>query len=147
MKDTLKITVEYLHDKELDLGARTAALYTLYGLYMFQANRPRLKIPVSTEQWIEILQFIDIINQADHTDVEYVFRFLLYNDAFEFCSTYEIIHRNSTYLKPSHKMPKANVDDVTVKSDNKLMNMSDFKNLVFGDELAEVFYKKIIPFK
>lgn len=44
MKDTLKITAEYLYDTELDLQVRTGALYTIYGLYYHQMNRPRIKV-------------------------------------------------------------------------------------------------------
>ena len=31
-----------------------------------------------------------MMNEAEHVDVEYVFRYLLYSDAFEFCSSYEL---------------------------------------------------------
>ena len=48
MKDTLKITAEYLYDKELDEEVRAAALYTIYALYVFQMNRPRLKVSKPT---------------------------------------------------------------------------------------------------
>ncbi len=65
MKDTLRITVEYLYDTDLDLEVRvnkfvdkkkkllsiqnglkvrTAALYTIYAIYFHQINRPRLKV-------------------------------------------------------------------------------------------------------
>ena len=114
MKDILKITVEYFYDIGLDLEVRAAALYTLYAIYFHQMNRPKMKvalllflflllykifkfkISVTPQQWISILQFIDIINQAEHVDVEYCFRYLLYSDAFEFCSVFETV--NYTYL-------------------------------------------------
>ncbi|RNA27823.1 snRNA-activating complex subunit 1 [Brachionus plicatilis] len=86
MKDLLKIGSEYLYDEELYPEVRTGALYVIYAIYFNQSNRPRTKVPVSTEQWIQILKFVDFLNQAEHVDAEYVFRHLLHSDAFEFCS-------------------------------------------------------------
>ena len=37
-------------------------------------------------------------NEAEHVDVEYVFRYLLYSDAFEFCSSYELKYVRTTIL-------------------------------------------------
>lgn len=53
MKDTLRITCEYLYDTELDLEVRAAALYTLYGLYYHQMNRPRTKVNKKWHEWLE----------------------------------------------------------------------------------------------
>ena len=52
------------------------------------------QVPITPNQWIQILQFVDVINQAKHVDVEYVFRYLLHSDAFEFCSSYETVKSN-----------------------------------------------------
>lgn len=97
-----------MYDDELFKEVRTAALFTLFALYSHQINRPKMKvsnllifleslhlilvikIPVTPVQWVEILSFIDTINQAEHFDVEYVFRHLLHSDAFEFPSTFEL---------------------------------------------------------
>jgi hypothetical protein len=90
MKDTLKITVEYLYD-DLDLEVRTGALYALYGLYFHQMSMPRTKIQVTPNQWISILEFISIMNQRSVQEPEYVFRRLLHSDAFEFCTEIELV--------------------------------------------------------
>ena len=56
------------------------------------------KIPVLPSQWISILQFIDVTSKCEHVDVEYVFRFLLHSNAFEFCSSYEIKYVNLIFF-------------------------------------------------
>ena len=43
MKDALKVALEYLCD-ELDLEVRTGALYSLYGIYFHQIDRPKVKV-------------------------------------------------------------------------------------------------------
>ena len=43
IKDALKVTLEYLCD-ELDLEVRTGALYSLYGIYFHQIDRPKVKV-------------------------------------------------------------------------------------------------------
>lgn len=133
MKDTLKITAEYIYDTDLDLEVRTAALYTIYGLYHHQMNRPRTKIPMTPTQWIQILQFIDTINQAEHVDVEYVFRHLLHSDAFEFSSVYEI-ETNIPNLKGNTKTVKITSSD-NVEGD--VENKNEFVNSTIKDNLTD----------
>lgn len=61
-----------------------------------------MQISVTPNNWIKTLEFVDVINQAEHVDVEYIFRFLLHSDAFEFSSVYEIVlfsSLNSDLLK------------------------------------------------
>ena len=46
------------------------------------------KIQVTQNQWLEILKFIGEITQnEENADIDYIFRFLLHSDAFEFCAT------------------------------------------------------------
>ncbi|CAF0824086.1 unnamed protein product [Brachionus calyciflorus] len=137
MKDVLKIGCEYLYDQELYPEVRTGALYTLYAIYCNQSNRPRQKIPVTPLHWIEILKFIDFINQAEHVDVEYSFRYLLHSDAFEFCSSFEIKNRSISTFKVGnqHKNP-LRINNEETSTDFQL-NMTDFKEIVFNDELNE----------
>jgi hypothetical protein len=115
------------------------------------------KIPILPSQWISILQFIDITSKCEHVDVEYVFRFLLHSNAFEFCSSYELKYVNSTpnlelnifkhhfyklknsaHLKglaPAKNQPKS-IEDLT-KSE-RVMSMLEFKKALIEDELTEV---------
>ena len=121
----LKVTLGYLFDDELDLEVRTGALYTLYGIYFHQVDKPKmkvrkkklylkkldstllfnLKIQVTQLQWLEILSFIGCITiKEENADVEYIFRFLLHSDAFDFCATSNNIvifkqHQLEKYLK------------------------------------------------
>lgn len=62
MKDTLKIAAEYLYDTELDLQVRTGALYTIYGLYYHQMNRPRIKVRLNLNRFGSIATWAGIAN-------------------------------------------------------------------------------------
>lgn len=59
--------------------------------FFINFNVISMQISVTPNNWIKTLEFVDVINQAEHVDVEYIFRFLLHSDAFEFSSVYEIV--------------------------------------------------------
>ncbi|RMZ98643.1 hypothetical protein BpHYR1_018662, partial [Brachionus plicatilis] len=70
-------------------------------------------VPVSTEQWIQILKFVDFLNQAEHVDAEY--RSIM---------TYKIGSRNL----------RATGDESLIEHE---FSMADFKDFVLNDELNE----------
>lgn len=133
MKDTLRIVAEYLYDDDLDHEVRAAALYTVYAMFNHQMNRPRIKVAVTPAQWINILQFIDLINQAEHVDVEYVFRYLVHSDAFEFSSTYEI-ENSIPSLKTNYKNLKHSDQE---NIDEGPLNMKEFAGSILADDLTK----------
>lgn len=74
MKDTLKITAEYIYDPDLDLEVRTAALYTLYGLYYHQMNRPRTKVAfISTQIFLRSFLIASFLDSSHSKSMDSIF--------------------------------------------------------------------------
>ena len=142
MKDSLKIAVQFLHDDQYNLEVRAAALYTLYALFTNLNLKPRLKIPVTCDQWSKIIEFIHIMsNQRAEKDIEFIFRYLLHSKAFEYCSDQELKQPNLYNLKTNRELKKSKPSSAT--NQKSQADMEKFVAETFEDELIDVKFNVV----
>ncbi|XP_062620331.1 snRNA-activating protein complex subunit 1-like [Saccostrea cucullata] len=75
---------------------RVGALYILFGIYTIQPTIRKRKIRVTSDTWIQILEFQNEAHSQEHLDVEFIFHKLRYFDAFEFCATESHVYPNKS---------------------------------------------------
>ena len=115
---------------------------------------------MTSDQWIKILKYVAIVNEKGHVDIEYVFRFLLHSNAFEFSSEQEFVSVTVSFhvcmsitqrlllnkqenfynlkaVKGHKKATKTQEKETKKETDEQIEH---FKSLVFHDELLEVIY-------
>ncbi|XP_027024073.1 snRNA-activating protein complex subunit 1b [Tachysurus fulvidraco] len=80
---------------------RVGGLYLLYGLYSSQLNTPKERIRIALKDWDDLIRFQQDALNAQHYDVVYIVRKLLYEKAFCFTAMPD---------KLSYKVKKKRVD-------------------------------------
>ncbi|CAH1789037.1 unnamed protein product [Owenia fusiformis] len=85
-EEVFRIAISYILPP-FEIQVKVGALYMMYGLYFKQLTTPRVRFRVTVDNWRKIKEFHLEVQSQQHLDADYIFRKLVYENAFFFTAT------------------------------------------------------------
>jgi len=126
LQRTKQYTAAVLQKKENNILIRYAAVYLLYAFYFKQPTRPRVRIKLSYQEFIELRQLMEEAKKDKHYDILYAWSKLIYAGAFHYSVVSDYLG-----LDVAKSMERRDrIDNEQTAAPNSYFQTKDFQNMM-----------------
>jgi len=111
--------------KQNNILVRYAAIYMLYSIFFKQPCRPRVRIRLSYEEYLDLSELMAEAKRDLHSDIIYAWSKLILHHAFQ----YSVVPEHMG-LEVAKTLERKEVEDITSQSSGGFLKSKEFKSMM-----------------